>query len=191
MSLLHRRQSDQSIVRSVLDFGMKDSAFMVLAGDSLMFYKHLPYSGHALIDSISSHTGVTVDQAKRMLGESCDSSNVDDISKVVRDATRATHESIATDAMKCIRHYGVTIRGPLSTKMIITGSAGWNTHLSEVLHLACNQEIMPDVSLEHINTLPLATTQSSGWHVALGASLAELSTVQQRRGSDCSTKEAA
>ncbi len=191
MSMLHRRQSDQSIVRSVLDFGMKDSAFMVLAGHSLMFYKHLPYSGDMLIDSITSHTGVTVKQAMKMLRASSDSSEVDDISKAVRDATRGTHEAIATDAMKCIRHYGVTNRGPLSTKVIITGSAGWNTHLSAVLHLACNQEIVSDVSLNHVNSLPSATVQSSGWHIALGASLAELSEVQQRRGSDCSTKEAA
>jgi Tfp pilus assembly PilM family ATPase len=191
MSMLHRRQSDQSIVHSVLDFGMKDSALMVLSGNSLMFYKQLPYSGDLLIDSISSHTGVTVKQATKMLSASNDSTKDDDIRKAVRDATRATHEAIATDAMKCIRHYGVTNRGPLSTKMIITGSSGWNMHLSEVLHLACNQEIMPDVSLKHVNSLPSATVQSSGWHIALGASLAEFSEVQQRRGSDCSTKEAA
>jgi len=191
MSMLHRRQSDQSIVRSVLEFGMNDSAFMVLAGDSLMFYKHLPYSGNMLIEATASHTGVTLEQARGMLEQASGSKCNDEINKAVRDATRATHEAIATDAMKCIRHYGVTNRGPLSTQLIITGSAGWNTHLAEMLQIACNQDVIPDVVLPHFNTLPSTVIDTNGWHVALGASLAELSTYQQRRGCDRPTKEAA
>ena len=191
MSMLYRRNSDQSIVRSVLDFGMNDSAFMVIAGDSLMFYKHLDYSGNALIESIASHTGVTIEQAIQMLEESCDSNNSGDINKAVRDATRSIHEAIATDAMKCIRHYGVTNRGPLSTQLVITGSAGWNSNLSNVLSMACNQDVVQDISANHIQTLPTVIRETCGWHIALGASLAELEATKQRRGSDTLGKEAA
>ncbi len=191
MSMLHRRQSDQSIVRSVLEFGMEDSAFMVLAGDSLMFYKHLPYSGNTLIKAIASRTGVTIEQASGMLEQASGSQCNEKISKAVRDATRATHEAIATDAMKCIRHYGVTNRGPLSTQLVITGSAGWNSHLADVLQISCNQDVVPDVVLPHFSSLPSAILDTDGWHVALGSSLADLSTYQQRRGCDRPSKEAA
>ena len=191
MSMLHRRNSDQANVRSVLDFGMNESAFMVLAGDSLMFYKHLEYSGKSLIASIASHTGVSIEQATNMLVESNNKDTHSDIVKAVRDATRATHEAIATDAMKCIRHYGVTNRGPLSSQLIITGSAGWNTFLADVLSTACNQDVVADLSTTHLQTLPVEVTALPGWHISLGASLAALQTTQQRRGTDCYTEEAA
>jgi len=191
ISMLHRRQSDQAIVRSVLDFGMNDSAFMVLAGDSLMFYKHLAHSGNALIDSIATHTGVTHIQAQSMLEEMQTSTNNDDIGRAVRNATRAIHEAIATDAMKCIRHYGVTNRGPVSSKLLITGSAGWNENLANVLCKACSQDVVQDVSSKHIQHLPELILQNQGWHIALGASLANVSVTKQRRGSDQYTKDVA
>jgi len=97
LSMLHQRQSDQGIVRSVFDFGVHDSAFMVLAGDTLVFYKHFEHSGMQLIEAIASHTDVTIEQARRMLTSVQLDSDEADICKAVRDATRATHEAIATD----------------------------------------------------------------------------------------------
>ena len=191
LSMLHRRQSDSENVRTVFDFGMHDSALMVLAGDSLVFYKHLIHSGLQLIESVSSHTQVTKEQAKRMIDDIQSTASEDDVSKAVRDATRATHEAIATDAMKCIRHYGVTNRGPLSTKLIVTGSAGWNPFLAKTLSNACSQNVVHDHMAPHIQALEEGVTNTGGWHVALGASLACLSTCRQRRGSDSTIKEAA
>ncbi|MBC8200796.1 MAG: hypothetical protein H8E86_02025 [Planctomycetes bacterium] len=191
LSMLHRRQGDQEKVRSVLDFGLHDSAFMVLAGDSVVFYKHLNHSGVQLIDAIASHTNVTTEQAKRMLMPTQFDTSVEEITKAVRDATRATHESIATDAMKCIRHYGVTNRGPLSTNLIVTGSAGWNVHLAEVLSMSCSQEITADQDIPHIHALPSTITNTNGWHIALGASLASMQSQLQRRRSEVTKKEAA
>lgn len=191
LSMLHRRQSDGEIVRAVFDFGMHDSSFMVLAGDSLVFYKHLKHNGLQLIDSVASHTQVTKEQAKRMLENSKVNDIEDDVSKAVRDATRANHEAIATDAMKCIRHYGVTNRGPLSTKLIVTGSAGWNPYLAKALSDACSQKVVSDNAISHVHTLPAEVISIGGWHVALGASLACLSQRRKRRGSDVTIKEAA
>ncbi len=191
MSMLHRRQSDQHTVRSVLDFGMHDSAFMVLAGDSMMFYKHLDYSGNELIRWITNHTGVTNSQAIRMLEQSKRYDVINDISKAVRNATRSIHESIATDAMKCIRHYGVTNRGPLSSELIITGSAGWNENLASTLSTACSQDVLQDVRLPHIQSLSSQKLLQPGWHVALGASLSSLPIDQERRGRGLKSKGAA
>ncbi len=190
-SMLHRRQSDSASVRAVFDFGMHDSAFMVITGDALVFYKHLKHSGRNLIESISSQTNVTTSQAKSML-ESLKSNACDaEISKAVRDATRAAHEAIATDAMKCIRHYGVTNRGPVSTQLIVSGSSGWNPFLAQALDAVCNQDILKVEDVQHIQALPESITSVNGWHVALGASLAGVSSHCQRRGSDFVTKEAA
>ena len=191
MSMLHRRQSDQAIVRSLLDFGSHDSSFMVLAGDSIMFYKHLEYCGSDLLEAITDHTGVSVEQATQMLNTSACTEEKSDISKVVRDATRTIHESIATDAMKCIRHYGVTNRGPLSTQCIVTGSAGWNTYMAAALSRACNQEVVQDSSVEHIQNISTSITAVPGWHIAFGASVAALQNNQQRRGSDHIAEDAA
>jgi hypothetical protein len=188
--MLHRRNSDKNIIRSVFDFGMNDSAFMVLAGDSLVFYKYFDHCGNALIESIATHTGVTTSQALRMLEEQHGKSN-EDINKAVRDATRGTHESIATDAMKCLRHYGVTNRGPLSSQILITGSAGWNENLAYILSTACNQDVVRDSDSQHLCSLPESITQIEGWHIALGASLSILHSTKGRRGSDGLVKEAA
>ena len=191
LSMMHRRQSDQAIVRSVLDFGNNDSSFMVLAGDSLMFYKHLNQCGSDLIEAIATHTGVTTIQAQGMLDGSQSPDTNADISRAVRDATRATHESIATDAMKCIRHYGVTNRGPLSLQTIISGSAGWNRYLAQIMSTACNQEVLPDIRMQHLSVLQQSIIETTGWQVALGASLAKINPQRQRRGSDQQGKEAA
>ena len=191
LSMLHRRQSDQATVRSVFDFGATDSAFMVLAGDGLVFYKHLDHSGEALIAAISKHTGVTKEQAIGMLAGSKSCDETSSITRAVRDATRSTHESIATDAMKCLRHYGVTNRGPLSSQTIITGSAGWNQHLSTVLSSTCNQDVIPDFDVQHIQGLSKQITNTTGWQIALGASLAKINLNKQRRVSDYFGREAA
>ncbi|MDP7005298.1 MAG: hypothetical protein QF718_03710 [Phycisphaerales bacterium] len=190
-SMLHRRHSDQSVVRSVLDFGTNDSCFMVLAGDHLMFYKHFEHSGKMLVSAIESQTGVTSQQAIKMLDNSRFGVSSDDFSKVVRDATRSTHEAIATDVMKCMRHYGVTNRGPLSSYTIITGSSGWNQHLANILSNACNQEVVADYESKHIKELSSEVTKVNGWHLSLGASLSNINTQKQRRGSDHSMGEAA
>ncbi len=190
-SMLHRRHSDQSIVRSVLDFGTNDSCFMVLAGDHLMFYKHFEHSGKMLVSAIESQTGVTTNQAKKMLDTSRFDDGDNDISKAVRDATRSTHEAIATDVMKCIRHYGVTNRGPLSSCTIITGSSGWNQHLANILSTACSQEIVAESDQKHVSKLPNTVTNTNGWHIALGVSLSNINSQKQRRGSDLNMGEAA
>ena len=191
LSMLHRRQSDQAIVRAVFEFGIKDSAFMVLAGDCLMFYKHLDHCGTSLIDAISKHTGVTQKQATGMLDGSKCCDEASSISRAVRDATRTTHEAIATDAMKCLRHYGVTNRGPLSSQTNITGSAGWNQHLGSVLSTTCNQNVIPDTEVEHVQALPDGVLETNGWHIALGASLANINSNKQRRVSDFFGRDAA
>jgi hypothetical protein len=126
-----------------------------------------------------------------MLAPSQFKNDAEEITKAVRDATRATHEAIATDAMKCIRHYGVTNRGPLSTNLIVTGSAGWNAHLAEVLAISCSQEIVSDKDIPHINALPSAITNTNGWHITLGASLATIQSIRQRRSSEVTNKEVA
>jgi len=189
LSMLHRRQSDQSVVRCVLDFGMHDSAFMVLAGDVLVFYKHLDHSGTRLVEAIASHTNVTKDQACRMLAGPQSSNDDAEIGKAVRDATRGIHEAIATDAMKCIRHYGVTNRGPLSSQIIVAGSSGWNRHLASVVANSCSQEVISSRETQHICALADEIVETPGWHVALGASLASIH--QHRRGSDTTIREAA
>jgi Tfp pilus assembly PilM family ATPase len=191
LSMLHRRQSDQATVRAVFDFGVNDSAFMVLAGDCLMFYKHLDHCGNSLIDAIARHTGVTQEQATGMLAGSKCSGEESNISRAVRDATRTTHEAMATDAMKCLRHYGVTNRGPLSSQTIITGSAGWNRHLAGVLSTTFNQEVIPDTDVQHIQQLPQTVVETAGWHIALGASLANINTNRQRRVGDFFGREVA
>ena len=190
-SMLHRRQSDQGTVRSVFNFCENDSSFLILDGDNLVFFKHFPYSGQSLLKSIESHTGVTNHQAALMLKNTKANLSDPSITQAVGDATRSIHEAIAKDAMKCTRHYGVTNRGPLSSCLYVTGSAGWNHHLGEVLSNACNQEVLPDIAAKHINQLDEKVCATAGWHVALGASLANIERSKSRRNSDQPTREAA
>ena len=85
----------------------------------------------------------------------------------------------------------MTNRGPLSSCLYVTGSYGWNQHLGEVLNTACNQDVLPDVSASHINRLSEEISSTKGWHIALGASLTNLQSSKNRRGSDQQGSEAA
>jgi|TARA_B100000959_G_scaffold232597_1_gene249557 Tfp pilus assembly PilM family ATPase len=170
LSMRHRRNADRASVRAVLDFSKADSAMMVLAGDDTVFYKRLGYSGDSLIDAVSSHVGVTTDQAALMLAAS-DQESDEAMSRAVRDATRALHEQIARDAMKCLRHYGVTSRGPIPSELVVTGSAGWNRNLSEILETACNLSVFPDWNIEYLKEFSKTSSRCYGWQIALGTSL--------------------
>jgi hypothetical protein len=85
----------------------------------------------------------------------------------------------------------VTNRGPLSSQTIITGSAGWNQHLAGVLSTTFNQEVIPDTDVQHIQQLPQTVVETAGWHIALGASLANINTNRQRRVGDFFGREVA
>ena len=190
-SMLHRRQSDQGNVRSLFNFGMYDSSFIILDGDSIVFYKQLNHKHSDLLNAIESHTGVSQSQAASMLEEARFDGGEPAICKAVRDATRSIHEEITTDIMKCLRHYGVTNRGPLSSLMYITGKGGWNQFLGELLTTACNQDVFVDMQAPHVSRLDHETISVAGWHAVLGASLAMLITKPARRGEDYRLKEAA
>jgi len=170
ISMRHRRVADRSTVRAVLDFSKDDSAMMVLAGDETVFYKRLGYSGDSLIAAVSLHVGVTTDQASLML-EASDEASDEAMSRAVRDATRSLHEQIARDAMKCLRHYGVTSRGPIPSELVVTGSAGWNRNLSEILESACNMKVFPDWKMEYLKGISKTNSRCFGWQTALGTSL--------------------
>ncbi len=190
-SMLHRRQSDQGKVRSIFNFGLHDSSFIILDGDSMVFYKQLQHKQSDLLTAIESHTGVSQTQAKSMIEDARFAGGEPTICKAVRDATRSIHEEITTDIMKCLRHYGVTNRGPLSSCIYITGKGGWNQFLGELLSTACNQEVFVDLEAPHISQLGFESLSISGWHAVFGASLAMLSGKPARRGEDIQSKEAA
>lgn len=170
LSMQHRRNADRACVRAVLDFATDDSAMMVLAGDDTVFYKRLRYSGDSLIEAVASHVGVTQKQATRML-EASDQETDEAMCRAVCDATRSLHEQIARDAMKCLRHYGVTSRGPAPSELIVTGSSGWNRKLAEILETACNVPVIGDQDIEYLHEVSLANIDCRGWQTVFGASL--------------------
>ena len=183
LSMQHRRIADHSSVRAVLDFSNDDSSMMILAGDDIVFYKQLQYSGGALIDAVSTHVGVSELQASRML-EASNQNSDEAMSRAVRDASRTLHEQIARDAMKCLRHYGVTSRGPIPSELIVTGSAGWNRNLAEILESACNMSAIADWDIDYLKCVSNAHHTYLGWQTALGTSLSACSSVDRRRQSE-------
>ncbi|MDP7007988.1 MAG: hypothetical protein QGI78_00280 [Phycisphaerales bacterium] len=177
LSMRHRRNADRLTVRAVLDFSHDNSAMMVLAGDAIVFYKSLQYTGCSLVGAVSSHVGVNETQAIRMLKANDEEDET--IVRAVRDATRSLHEQIARDVMKCLRHYGVTSRGPIPSELLVTGSTGWNKNLSEILETACNLTVYPDSNLEYLQNVK-RTPECFGWQSALGTSLSHSSSNDRR-----------
>lgn len=190
LGMRHRRIADRSCIRAVLDFASDDSAMMVLAGDEPVFYKRLRYSGNSLIDAVSSFVGVNFQQATHML-QASDQEADEAMSRAVREATRSIHEQIARDAMKCLRHYGVTSRGPAPEKLIVTGSSGWNRNLSAILETACNMTVSADWDIDYMNEVAWVNSDCPCWQTALGTSLCFGVTTDRRRDSDSSFGAAA
>lgn len=190
LSMQHRRNADRTCIRAVLEFATDDSAMMVLSGDDTVFYKRLRYSGDSLIEVVASHVGVNQEQATRMLDAS-DQETDEAMCRAVRDATRSLHEQIARDAMKCLRHYGVTSRGPAPCELIVTGSSGWNRNLAQMLETACNVPVIADRDIEYLHETSLANFGCGSWQTAFGASLSFGSVNERRREKDASHGEAA
>ena len=183
LGMRHRRNADRSCIRAVLDFATDDTAMMVLAGDDPVFFKRLGYTGDSLIDAVSSHVGVNHQQAARML-QASDQETDEVMCRAVREATRFIHEQIARDAMKCLRHYGVTSRGPAPRELIVTGSTGWNRNLSEILEAACNIPILADWDIDYMEKFSQANKNCIGWQTAIGTSLRFVATDDRRRGTE-------
>lgn len=145
---------------------------LVLCGDQIVFCRHLAHRGDAILDAVSTGLGVDGRRAasivERFAGEE-DGADAD-IEQAVRSATRPVHDAIVADVVACLRHYGVTSRGPAATSLIITGSFGWNRHLAQSIATACNVEVARDTQLPWLEAAA-DHTAAPGWQAALGASL--------------------
>ena len=172
MSMRHRRCADREDVRAVLDIGGCSSSMLVLCGDQVVFCRHLAHRGDAILDAVCAGLGVDDQRAmsivERFAGEE-DGADAD-IEQAVRSATRPVHDAIVADVVACLRHYGVTSRGPAPTSLIITGSFGWNRHLAQSIATACNIEVARDSQLPWLEAAADHAT-APGWQAALGASL--------------------
>ena len=79
----------------------------------------------------------------------------------------------------------------LSSCLCVTGSEGCNQFLAEILSSACNQEVLADHQLDHINTVPNEIHAIPGWNVVFGAGLAKLHLSPKVRDHDAYSKAAA
>lgn len=132
-----RRQADQSVVRVVVDVGLRGSCVMITRGHKVAFYKSVALGGEQLTEAAAQKLGLdreAVDSLRRQRMAQAPGSVVDTkIDRAMFDAVRPLLGDLAHEVSLCTRHYSVTFRGGRPSECVVFGGDALEPHLAETL----------------------------------------------------------
>jgi type IV pilus assembly protein PilM len=184
-----RRESDRDQVRAVVEVGESGSTVMILRGDQIAFCKPFHICGRDFNKAVAEHLQLDEAAASELraariassLHPQQSSEAVSDASthRAVFEAVRPLFGELMKEVMLCLRYYGVTFRGHPPQRIILTGGAGQEPRLGEMMATACKTEVVCDAAspilgdLTHGIQRALNRTPGPGacWAVAAGAAL--------------------
>jgi len=176
-----RRLNDASVVRVLVDVGMRSAKVMITRGHRVAFFKSVALGGEKLTEAAATKLGLERDAVRALRHQrmSGGSASVDSkIDRAMYDAVRPLLGDLAHEVNLCMRHYSVTFRGGRPTECVVFGGDALEPHLAEVL--ASTVQIPTSVvdPLEGI-ALPAGADHRAGharpeYAVAVGLSLIRL-----------------
>lgn len=142
----YRRDADQSSARVVLDVGPSGSTLLVLAGSRTTFCKALAIGGCHFDAAVAEHLDLEESAARelrwaRLEGETSMDATTD---AAVTTATRSVVAELAREAMLCLRHYSVSVRGGRPDYVVLSGCHAGEPGLAEALRSACRMDVRED-----------------------------------------------
>jgi type IV pilus assembly protein PilM len=184
-----RRESDRERVRALVEVGESGSTVMILRGDQIAFCKSFAMSGedfnkavaeHLQLDSLSARElRAARMSATRNVNQADNAESDASTDRAIFEAVRPLFGELIKEVMLCLRYYGVTFRGHPPEKIILTGGAGQELRLGEMLASACKTPVVFDTDTQTPGELAKGVQSAlnrtpgpeGSWAVALGASL--------------------
>jgi len=176
-----RRDSDGGRVRAVLDVGSSGSMLMVLRGRSLAFCKPVSIGGRHFDDRVAEQLDLDPEGARDLRAARLDGGTSLDPSTdgAVGDAVRPVMAELAREAMLCLRHYSVSVRGDRPEYLTLSGADASEPGLLDMVHSACRLPVSLDDDGQSVATLADGLAEAlpgragpvGGWAAAAGLSL--------------------
>jgi type IV pilus assembly protein PilM len=132
-----RRQADQSVVRVLVDVGLRGSSVMITRGHRVAFYKAVDLGGEEMTRAASEKLGLDPEAVsalrRQRMTRSADTPIDPKIDRAMFDAVRPLLGDLAHEVNLCTRHYSVTFRGGRPTECIAFGGDALEPHLARIL----------------------------------------------------------
>ena len=180
-----RRDADTSRARAILDVGQSGSMLLILRGRQIAFCKPVSIGGRHLDLRVSERLDLKEQAASELRQARMNNTAALDPSTdgAVSDAARPVLAELAREAMLCLRHFSVSVRGDRPDHLLLTGAHAAEPGLSTLLQAVCRLPVRLDDESECMSDLrdglsrtmagPAGTVE--GWAAAAGLSLRGIS----------------
>lgn len=176
-----RRDADADSTRAVLDVGPSGSMLMVLRGRGIAFCKPVSVGGRHLDARVAEQLDLDVVGAGELRRARLEGGTPLDPSTdgAVADAVKPVLAELAREAMLCLRHYSVSVRGARVDNLILSGADASEPGLLELVQTACRIPSALDDDANCLSELtdglaevvPGVVGPAGGWAAAAGLSL--------------------
>ncbi len=181
-----RRESDQTLVRVVVEIGSTGSTVMILQGDQIVFAKPVAISGDQLTAAVGEH--LQLDEraaaelrASRILAAQSDSAEEKSgaTDRAAFDAVRPLLGDLVKEVVLCLRYYGVTFRGHPPEQIVLSGGDAMEPSLDTMLNGACKIPVVHDDPMSTLQGIIMQIREklnsepgpAACWAVAAGLSV--------------------
>lgn len=179
-----RRESDQSVVRLIINIGWKDTVVSITSAQEISFLKHVAIGGAQLTDAVAEALAIDpeaarhlrrkrLEQPRRVADQPMDPR----VDRAVFEAVRTLLHDLAQEAALCLRYHSVTFRGARPDKVLVAGTEAREPMLADVLSEHLKLEVATASPLEGIDVSKVnlggdrRRAAWPEWTVALGLSL--------------------
>lgn len=180
--MLSRGQGARDGALAAIDVGTTGSTVMILRDDQIAFCKPIAIGGEHFDQAVAEHLQMDLRTARELrasriaaaagpgAGAAEEGASID---RAVYDAVRPLLSAFAKEVMLCISYYGVAFRGHPPRRLVLTGGAGLEPRLDQVLAEHCKIDVILDDELGEGVTAILSDRAGPGacWSVAGGLSL--------------------
>lgn len=178
---VHRADPNSSAPLAMLEIGATRSNLIIGNGATISFLKAVSIGCEQLNDAVARKLGITATDAlqlrRRLIASASPRSDEapDAVRMAVFDATRAPLETLAGEAMSCLRYHAVTFRGEPPAILQLCGIDSTDPQIRHVLASAISIPVEPLDPLRGINCdamKPADRNEIAGeWAGALGLAI--------------------
>ncbi len=176
-----RREADGGRVRALLDVGSSGSMLMVLRGQSLAFCKPVSVGGRHFDERVAEQLDLDQEGARDLRAARLEGGTQLEPATdgAVGEAVRPVMAELAREAMLCLRHYSVSVRGDRPECLVLSGADASEPGLKDMVHGACRIDVNLDDGADSVSTLseglcdvlPGRAGPVGAWAAAAGLSL--------------------
>ena len=176
-----RRDVDADRARAVLDVADSGSMLLILRGQQIVFCKPVSGGGRHLDARVAERLDLETSAANALRAARLNNASSLDPSTdgAVADAAKPGLAELSREAMLCLRHFSVAVRGDRPDHLVLTGTHAAEPGLASMVESACRVPVLLDDDSNCIEDLrsglakamPSISTVPAGWAAVAGLSL--------------------